>query len=637
MNHHVRFIVAAAVCLLGIGLTTLDAQTEPTSQPLAHDLDHPWPFKPDQFKDQAAWERRADALRTQVLVATGLWPMPEKTPLNPVIHGKIDRDEYTIEKVFFASLPGHYVTGNLYRPKNGAGKRPAVLSPYGHWPNGRFIWKSDADAQKQIDSGAEGTMNSARSPLQARCAMLARMGCVVFHYDTLGTADSTAIKHREGFDDVEATLRLQSQLGLQTWNSIRGLDFLASLPDVDPSRIAVTGASGGGTQTILVSATDPRPAVSFPHVMVSMSMQGGCVCENAPLLRIGTNNVELACLFAPKPLGIGAANDWTKDLETIGLPEAKQVYALYGKPELVAGKHFNFEHNYNQVSREYMYEWINKHLALGWESPVKENPFEPVPPEQLSVFDAEHPLPKDSLDAAGVRKVMTKDSDAKVAAMSSVDLRKALRAMLVYPIPGGETEEFTYRLDKPDNWSGRVVVWPQVAGKLKPDERTLGRLYDAGIAVQYVEIPELPPMPTKVKRGTYAGFTLGYNRSNLARQAAMVLIVIDDARKLPGVKSVDVVGAGPAVLLARAAVDGDFANTIIDLDQFDFGQIKDPAHGRMLPGALKYGGVFGFARLCTGGRTLLTNAPHAAKVDGVTIEEAPLDATAVAERLLQKQ
>ena len=76
---------------------------------------------------------RRDALRKQVLVAIGLWPMPARTPLAPVIHGRIERDGYTVEKVFFASMPGHYVTGNLYRPVGREGKRPAVLSPHGHW------------------------------------------------------------------------------------------------------------------------------------------------------------------------------------------------------------------------------------------------------------------------------------------------------------------------------------------------------------------------------------------------------------------------------------------------------------------------------------------------------------------------
>src|SRR5581483_7455237 len=127
-----------------------------------------------------------------------------------------------------------------------------------------------------------------------------------------------------------------SFMGLQTWNSIRSLDFLASLPDVDASRIGMTGASGGGTQTFILAAIDDRLAAAFPAVMVSTAMQGGCVCENCSLLRMGTGNIELAGLFAPKPLAMSAANDWTKDLMTKGYPELRGLYALYGAEEKVA-------------------------------------------------------------------------------------------------------------------------------------------------------------------------------------------------------------------------------------------------------------------------------------------------------------
>ena len=92
----------------------------------------------------------------------------------------------------------------------------------------------------------------------------------------------------------------------------------------------MTGASGGGTQTFILCGIDPRPAVAFPAVMVSTAMQGGCTCENAPLLRIGTGNVEFAGLFAPKPLGMTGADDWTKEIATKGLPELKQLYKLLG-------------------------------------------------------------------------------------------------------------------------------------------------------------------------------------------------------------------------------------------------------------------------------------------------------------------
>src|SRR6266704_112694 len=99
-------------------------------QPLK-DLDGYFPFTPP--KSKAEWDKRAERVRRQILISQGLWPMPEKTPLNPVIHGKTDRGEYTVEKVYFESVPGFFVTGNLYRPKNVTGKAPGVLFAHGHW------------------------------------------------------------------------------------------------------------------------------------------------------------------------------------------------------------------------------------------------------------------------------------------------------------------------------------------------------------------------------------------------------------------------------------------------------------------------------------------------------------------------
>src|SRR4029078_13359016 len=144
----------------------------------------------------------------------------------------------------------------------------------------------------------------------------------------IGYADSLAIPHREGFRDTEAELRLQSQMGLQTWNSIRSLDFLSSLPDVDAKHLGMTGASGGGTQTFMLAAIDDRLAAAFPAVMVSTGMQGGCVCENCSGLRGNTGNVEIAALFAPKPLAMSGAGgtDWTRELMTKGYPELKELY-----------------------------------------------------------------------------------------------------------------------------------------------------------------------------------------------------------------------------------------------------------------------------------------------------------------------
>src|SRR4029079_15797564 len=128
------------------------------------------PFSPPKSKE--AWEARRAQLREQLLVATGLWPLPEKTPLNAVVHGKIERDGYTIEKVYFASMPGHYVCGNLYRPVRAFDdskppKYPGVLFAHGHWANGRMHDAGEKAAQASVDAGGEPDMDRGRFFMQA--------------------------------------------------------------------------------------------------------------------------------------------------------------------------------------------------------------------------------------------------------------------------------------------------------------------------------------------------------------------------------------------------------------------------------------------------------------------------------------
>ena len=119
-----------------------------------------------------------------------------------------------------------------------------------------------------------------------------------------------------GFFSPQAEARLQTRFGLQTYNSVRALDWLSSRDDVDPARIGVTGASGGGTQTLILCAIDPRPAVAFPAVMTSTAMQGGCICENASYLRVESGNVEIAAFERRGPLVAHTrhTHDWTIDL-----------------------------------------------------------------------------------------------------------------------------------------------------------------------------------------------------------------------------------------------------------------------------------------------------------------------------------
>ena len=378
------------------------------------DLNGYFPFAVPETKE--AWEDRAKRLRRRVQVATGLWPLPPRTPLNAVIHGRVERRGFTVDKVYFESIPGHFVTGLLFRPdeKNQVGlnesmQRPGVLCPHGH--GGRLQDYGEKRLQEMMKQGAERFEKSGRYPKLARCAQLARMGCVCFIFDMLGYVDSQQIsrglahgfrKQRPEFEDpddwgffsTQAELRMQSIMGLQTWNALRALDFVEQLPDVDASRLAVTGGSGGGTQTILLGAIDSRPIVGFPQGMVSTSMQGGCTCENSCLLRIGTGNVELAALFAPRPQAMTAANDWTKDMMTKGYPQLRGLYRLYDAEELVLCEaQLHFPHNYNFVTRRLMYGWFNRYLKLGLKEPIDEQDYEPLSVEEYTVWNSDHPQP----------------------------------------------------------------------------------------------------------------------------------------------------------------------------------------------------------------------------------------------------
>lgn len=633
-------------------------------------------------KDLPSWNTRKTQLREQLLVGLGLWPLPEKTPLKPVIHGKMEREGYTVEKVYFASMPGHYVTGNLYRPTAKIdGKRPAILCPHGHWKNGRFYENSADGIKKELASKAEQYEAGAKSPLQARCAQLARMGFVVFFYDMVGNADSTIIPHRAGFTDVQAELRSQNFMGLQVWNSFRAFDFLSELPDVDAKKIGVTGASGGGTQTFMLCALDDRPAAAFPAVMVSTAMQGGCICENCDYLRVGTGNIEIAGLFAPKPMAMSGANDWTIDILTKGLPELKALYKLHGAEDKVAAKCWpEFGHNYNQVAREFMYSWFNQHL-LGGSGPVSEKPFVPFSPKELSVYDEQHPRPKDELPAEELRKNMTKSAEAQLAALTPKDEKSlaefrrvtstALRVMIgeelpvagtlavrqgpkEVKLPDGVTMHLAAfgRKDEKDKivmaglftakMKDKAIIWVSNKGKASLFDKgvihpTAKKLLDEGYAIvapdvfQTGEISSSKPYPVDK---TFAGYTFGYNRSVFAHRVHDINTAIMFARDMLKAKSIDLIGwdgAGPWVAATRALAGNVIRKTVIDLNQFRFENISDIQDENLLPGIVKIGGMPTLLALCS------PNAIYTHNHQGTHTGELPKAAYGSAKALEQLQ
>ncbi len=332
----------------------------------------------------ADWEERADRLRRGILEGTDLYPLPRRSPLRTRITDRREYDGYSVEDVAFESLPGVFVTGSLYRPTTGTGPFPAILSPHGHWS----------------EPGEHGRY---RPNAQKRYATLARMGALVFAYDMVGYGEM----RQHGWSHQHPEL-----LKLQLWNSIRGIDFLLTL-DVDPDRLAVTGASGGGTQTFLLAAVDPRVDVSLPVVMVSAHFFGGCACESGmPIHRShdhAANNVELAALTAPRPqLLVSDGGDWTKNNPEVEFPFLRSIYALYGAEDRVANVHLPDEgHDYGPSKRQAAYSFLAKYLDLDTrglrlaDGSIDESFVVVEPPEKLHVFDADHPLPRYALAGDG--------------------------------------------------------------------------------------------------------------------------------------------------------------------------------------------------------------------------------------------
>jgi dienelactone hydrolase len=372
-------LVASAVLLAGAwAAAQMPTQDARNTDIVATDTHLPLP----RFTSLPAWEERKTFLRKQILVAAGLSPMPEKTPLDAQVFGRIEAKDYIVEKVLLETLPGFYVGGNLYRPRNGRAKHPGVLNPQGHWPYGRL-------ENQPLYSGPSLGIS------------LARQGYVVFAYDMVGYNDTIQLPHR--FGNAEQRLWGFGPLGLQLWDSIRALDFLASLEDVDAADVGVAGASGGGTQAFLLAAVDDRIQFASPVNMVSAIMQGGDLCENAPGLRVGTSNVEIAAMFAPKPmLLVSATGDWTHNVPKEEYPAIKRIYDLYGKGDQVEVVQIDEKHNFNQPSREAVYQFFAKHHpGLSDSRELKEHDIEAPMVQEMTVL-SNRKLPEDALDLAGV-------------------------------------------------------------------------------------------------------------------------------------------------------------------------------------------------------------------------------------------
>lgn len=334
--------------------------------------------KLDEFShlwdDAQSWKKRALNIRENIL--TGMqWKKISihDGPVKVIKHSKKVMKGYTVENIALESFPGFYVTGNLYRPKKKQESYAAVLSPHGHFKDKRFT-----------------------QDVQLRSAYLASKGAIVFAYDMVGYAESNQIRHK-----------MPISLLLQTWNSKRVLDYLLSLPEVDPQRIGMTGGSGGGTQTFVLTAIDQRIKVSVPVVQVSAHFFGGCVCESGmPIHKtdnLQTNNVEIAALAAPRPmLLISNGDDWTRNTPKVEFPYLQKVYNTMGKNNHIENVHLpNEKHDYGYSKRIAAYAFLTKHLQLNpdksTENKIDENFIKILDEEKLKVFTPKKPRPENAL------------------------------------------------------------------------------------------------------------------------------------------------------------------------------------------------------------------------------------------------
>ena len=383
-----------------------------------------------EYTTAESWAKRRAELREEFLKGARLWPLPDRPPVRAIAHSRREHGDYSVENVALETLPGFYCTGNVYRPLGRKDLGPAILCPHGHFqPLGRF-----------------------RENHQIRCAHFARMGATVFSYSMVGWHDSQQTTH----DDPLV-------LALQTWNSIRVVDYLTGLERVDPHRVGITGASGGGTQAFYLSLVDHRVQVSAPVVIVyPWAAPEGCLCEGGlPVMQAAnTNAIELAAATSPRPqLLISVGNDPTqlKDFPKVGFPFIQHMYGVAGAADKVRNVHFADEgHDFGPSKRKLVYEFFAKHLQMEPDRYAAPDKTQDTPllaedfsnnkintkikiesPAQMEVFNAEHPRP----DGA------TSGSDAVAAALDKHlrELRAATAARAsAMPVNGAPLAEYPF-------------------------------------------------------------------------------------------------------------------------------------------------------------------------------------------------
>lgn len=306
------------------------------------DVNDGWAFLDQlasKYNDKPSWEARKTLLKPALYEALQLSPLPAKIGSKPIITAKRIFDGYSVENIALEIMPGIFVNGSLYKPLKAKGKIPLVLSPDGHWEKQRY-----------------------RADCQIRCAMIARMGAMAFSYDLFAWGESMLqFKYEDHRRSLSQTV--------QTLGGIRILDYFTSLKETDTTRIGISGGSGAGSHSILMTAVDDRIKLSAPVVAMSSYFYGGCPCESGmPIHQCvgGTNNVELAAMAAPKPmLIVSDGGDWTAETPQHDFPYLKKMYSYYGAVDKVENVHLpNEKHDFGVNKRIALYDFLVKNFKL---------------------------------------------------------------------------------------------------------------------------------------------------------------------------------------------------------------------------------------------------------------------------------
>lgn len=590
-------------------------------------------FTMSRYESLSVWEARRAQLKQQILSAAGLLPMPEKTPLHAQVFGRIERKEhgFSIEKVLLETMPGYYVGGNLYRPLASGKQYPAVLLAHGHHQYGRI------EHQHRLHwtvRGEEGQRRENRYPDQVAWAAplfspptmamnLAMQGYVVMSWDMVGYNDTIQTPHTFGGDREK--LWSFGPLGLQLWNATRVLDFVQSLEDVDATQIAMTGASGGGSQTFLLAALDERIKVSAPVVMVGGIMQGGSACENAPGLRLETYNTELAALMAPRPmLLVGSPVDQSRHTLTEDYPAVRSVYALYGKEKNVEATIIDAPHNYNRFSREAVYRFFAKHFnPVNAKGDISERPIRLGAPNTLLVLH-NRTLPAnavsyDELFAQWVRLAEEQSNATVDENVSRERLRAACAARWPESVSASSSDaELVLSRNGlgdhvPARWlpgaSGTgvvLVVHEQGSAKAEHTE-TVRRLRSAGKSVLLIDTFQtggaVEPRNFQFRKNRpEKGYYLTFNRSEDANRIQDILTALAFLKQ-QGEQGIQLVGLGKAAIwsLFAAAIAPVDLSLCADLGGFE-GRDQEFIDAMFVPGIQRAGGVNAALRLTESAR-----------------------------------